>query len=251
MVVLDVEVERFCRSLPGVFTFACIMMRKADTRLRPQIDFVLLQPTLLPQFPAIFFRPCTACDRLSMANPEKETLETLDVGESCSNDQNNSSSSNTLLPNMEESALHWHEADTAHLQPTSLLITKAHRAWDRKALSPFARRMARRAITTKAGSANLRVLNPSRRILGAISGIPASPLKPVKKLCTESSFGVAPRVSQWESRDSPVRKIVTRAGAVGHEFVALEEEEDGVEDAEEDIIDRNCGRRWYDEGSRP
>nr|POE47101.1 hypothetical protein CFP56_00433 [Quercus suber] len=136
---------------------------------------------------------------------------------------------------MEEGALQWHEADTARLQPTNLLIAKPQRAWDRRALSSFARRKSLRANITKVSFAHHRVPIPSRGPIGATAGHMASPMKPVKKLCTESNFGVAPRVSRWEGRGSPMRKIVTRAGAAGQEFMALKEDVDDEEGVEQDV----------------
>lgn len=133
---------------------------------------------------------------------------------------------------VDDSTFHWVDADTAYLRPANLPIAKPHRAWDRKPLSPFARRQARRGM---AGSLATRTLNAAKHLRGIQKGNTSPPMKPVKKLCVESSFGVAPLVSQWESRDSPVRKIVTRAGAVGTELVALEETGDGEEQIEGNV----------------
>lgn len=134
----------------------------------------------------------------------------------------------------------WQNMDTAHLQPSNLPIAKVQRAWERKPLSPRNRQhlrvgkvwkrpvqsAARFAKDTGAGEDGRSTKRVKRR---SSSGV--GDMKAVKKLCTDSSFGMGARVAKWESRDSPERKIVTRSASTEDSLDALSDgdEQSGVE----------------------
>ncbi|TKA34052.1 hypothetical protein B0A50_00032 [Salinomyces thailandicus] len=144
----------------------------------------------------------------------------------------------------------WHEADGARLQPSNLPIARVQRAWDRRPLSPLARRAGRarsgkvwkravRATNTAAGdddnddgTGEFGRAGKRLKARGSVAG--ESPMKPVKKLCLDSDYGMGSRVSVWEGRGSPVkRRILTRSGLAeeraGEELIELSEEgEDGA-----------------------
>ncbi|KAK5119770.1 hypothetical protein LTR85_007346 [Meristemomyces frigidus] len=130
----------------------------------------------------------------------------------------------------------WQSTDTAHLQPANLPIARVQRAWERKPLSPLSRRKVRVGKVWKRSALTLGAPRDSaaddaegeqrglKRAKARNSMLLQSPLlKPVKKLCMDSDYGVGPRVSQWEGRGSPVRKIVTRS-AVAENLIALPDE---------------------------
>jgi len=146
-----------------------------------------------------------------------------------------------------ESAFHagWEASDTAHLQPSNLPIARVQRAWERKPLSPLSRRKVRvgkvwkrsalAPVSTRNAEDELGMGDEHRGLkrLKARTSV-QSPLKPVKKLCMDSKFGLGARVSQWEGRGSPVRKIVTRSALAG-ELVALPDaEEEDVDQAQDE-----------------
>ncbi|KAF2479214.1 hypothetical protein BDY17DRAFT_305180 [Neohortaea acidophila] len=115
----------------------------------------------------------------------------------------------------------WQATDAALLQPGNLHIAKVQRGWDRKPLSPFSRDRLRVGKvwkrTTPATSSNLSTHAASPPGVARASKCSRSrasltaPLKPVKKVCLDSDFGMLPQVLQWEAIESPVRKIVTRS----------------------------------------
>lgn len=134
----------------------------------------------------------------------------------------------------EEGALHidWKATDAAFLQPNTISIPRVQRAWERKPLSPFSRQRVRVGKVWKRPASSLR-----HPVSGATAeSTPAktrkarrtlqSPQKPVKKMCLDTNFGLSARVSQWESAESPARKIVTRSSAAVEEMVALSDEEE-------------------------
>ncbi|KAK4543018.1 hypothetical protein LTR36_006016 [Oleoguttula mirabilis] len=134
----------------------------------------------------------------------------------------------------------WQPTDTAHLQPANLPIARVQRAWERKPLSPLNRRKVRvgkvwkRAALTVGAPRDAAAMEGEgeEQQRGGKRGKPRSHvllqsplLKPVKKLCMDSDYGVGPRVSQWEGRGSPVRKIVTRSAVAGA-LIALPDDEE-------------------------
>ncbi|KAI7552906.1 hypothetical protein KC331_g1585 [Hortaea werneckii] len=139
----------------------------------------------------------------------------------------------------------WQQEDTAHLQPSNLPIARVQRAWERRPLSPLSRRklrvgkvwkrplqaqnhaVTRPTPTTEDGSGNDQRGTKRFKTRSNIN----SPLKPVKKLCMDSDYGLAPRVAVWDGRPagSPTRKIVTRSrfasGNTDEELLELDEDE--------------------------
>ncbi|KAK4897084.1 hypothetical protein LTR27_004977 [Elasticomyces elasticus] len=121
----------------------------------------------------------------------------------------------------------WAADDTTLLLPSKLPIARVQRAWERKPASPLARGRFR----VGGGKVWKRVLMPMPNSSGMRDGSAvfgtglASPRCPTKRLRVEEG---AARVSRWEARQSPVRKIVTRS-ALEDRLLALplEEEEEG------------------------
>ncbi|KAK5113826.1 hypothetical protein LTR62_003210 [Meristemomyces frigidus] len=124
----------------------------------------------------------------------------------------------------------WQETDTTHLAPNNLALSRVRRAWERKPLSPLSRQKLRvgkiwkraRPVAVPAfagGSAR-------DAVKVKVGAVQQSPMKPVKKMRVECEIGVGSRVSRWEGRGSPSRKIITRSAAGGM-LVALAEEEEG------------------------
>ncbi|GAB1731456.1 hypothetical protein NU195Hw_g1070t1 [Hortaea werneckii] len=146
----------------------------------------------------------------------------------------------------------WQQEDTAHLQPSNLPVARVQRAWERRPLSPLSRRKLRVGKVWKRPSQaqNNAVTRPTlaaeddsgsdqrgTKRFKARSSV-NSPLKPVKKLCLDSDYGLAPRVAVWDGRPagSPTRKIVTRSrfanGNANEELLELDEDEDDVSNAQ-------------------
>ncbi|RMY40500.1 hypothetical protein D0866_01236 [Hortaea werneckii] len=141
----------------------------------------------------------------------------------------------------------WQQEDTAHLQPSNLPIARVQRAWERRPLSPLSRRklrvgkvwkrplqaqnhaVTRPTPTTEDGSGDDQRGTKPFKTRSSIN----SPLKPVKKLCMDSDYGLAPRVAVWDGRPagSPTRKIVTRSrfasGNTDEGLLELDEDEFG------------------------
>ncbi|KAK4553088.1 hypothetical protein LTR86_009815 [Recurvomyces mirabilis] len=134
----------------------------------------------------------------------------------------------------------WQFSDTTHLAPTSLPLARVRRAWERKAISPLSRvgRNLADQVVGGGGEDDVLVGVNGKRGRGA-----GSPLKPVKKVKLDCDGGVGSglgsgwRVSRWEERASPVRRIVTRSSAGLTDIVALAEEgkEVGEEEEEGDV----------------
>ncbi|RMY11290.1 hypothetical protein D0868_03219 [Hortaea werneckii] len=148
----------------------------------------------------------------------------------------------------------WQQEDTAHLQPSNLPIARVQRAWERRPLSPLSRRKlrvgkvwkrplqaqnhaaTRPTPTTEDGSGNDQRGTKRFKTRSSIN----SPLKPVKKLCMDSDYGLAPRVAVWDGRPagSPTRKIVTRSrfasGNTDEELLELDEDEVGEGNAQDE-----------------
>ncbi|GAB1738700.1 hypothetical protein NU219Hw_g3496t1 [Hortaea werneckii] len=146
----------------------------------------------------------------------------------------------------------WQQEDTAHLQPSNLPITRVQRAWERRPLSPLSRRklrvgkvwkrpsqtqnqaVVRPALAAEDGSGNEQRGTKRSKTRSSVN----SPLKPVKKLCMDSDYGLAPRVAVWDGRPagSPTRKIVTRSrfanGDANEELLELDEDEIGEGNAQ-------------------
>ena len=136
----------------------------------------------------------------------------------------------------------WQGTDNTFLQPNNLAIPKIRRAWDRKPLTPFSRQRLRvgkvwkRAAALRAGM-NIYTTKDEdraakrRKPIGTSSS--PSRLKPVKKMCMDSNFGMGARVLQWEGGESPVRKIVTRSNhaTTDQPAVLLELDEEGKDEA--------------------
>ncbi|KAI7270800.1 hypothetical protein KC345_g7347 [Hortaea werneckii] len=140
----------------------------------------------------------------------------------------------------------WQQEDTVHLQPSNLPIARVQRAWERRPLSPLSRRklrvgkvwkrpsqaqnqaVTRPTPTTEYGSGDNERWTKRFKARSSVN----SPLKPVKKLCLDSDYGLAPRVAVWDGRPagSPTRKIVTRSrfanGNANEELLELDEDED-------------------------
>ncbi|RMY60497.1 hypothetical protein D0863_11576 [Hortaea werneckii] len=148
----------------------------------------------------------------------------------------------------------WQQEDTAHLQPSNLPIARVQRAWERRPLSPLSRRklrvgkvwkrplqaqnhaVTRPTPTTEDGSENDQRGTKRFKTCSSVN----SPLKPVKKLCMDSDYGLAPRVAVWDGRPagSPTRKIVTRSrfasGNTDEELLELDEDEAGEGNAQDE-----------------
>jgi len=132
----------------------------------------------------------------------------------------------------------WRATDAAHLHPSNLSIGRVPRAWERKPLSPLMRRKIRVGkVWKRAVAPNLKHAGPSTadvpremKQLKARSNF-ATPLKPVKKLRLDTDFGISARVSRWEERHSPARKIATSSTAPD---ILLELPEDEQETDHED-----------------
>ncbi|KAI7318413.1 hypothetical protein KC315_g10054 [Hortaea werneckii] len=148
----------------------------------------------------------------------------------------------------------WQQEDTAHLQPSNLPIARVQRAWERRPLSPLSRRklrvgkvwkrplqaqnhaVTRPTPTTEDGSENDQRGTKRFKTRSSLN----SPLKPVKKLCMDSDYGLAPRVAVWDGRPagSPTRKIVTRSrfasGNTDEELLELDEDEAGEGNAQDE-----------------
>ncbi|KAK5706266.1 hypothetical protein LTR97_001253 [Elasticomyces elasticus] len=132
----------------------------------------------------------------------------------------------------------WAADDTTLLLPSNLPIARVQRAWERKPASPLARGRFR----VGGGKVWKRVLMPSSGTrdgsaqTAAVFGTGlASPQCPTKRLRVDAD---AARVSKWEARQSPVRKIVTRS-ALDDRLLELpleEEEGDGSVEDEDDVI---------------
>ena len=146
------------------------------------------------------------------------------------------------------SSFKWQASDTALLLPNQLGISKIQRAWDRKPTTPFARSGTRvgklwkrpQTMTTRSAAASdsdeFELTRGTKRRKAQRSS-PGGERKPLKKLCMDSAFGLAPRVLAWEGADSPTRKIVTRRSAANEELIALpeEDESDEVEERQADV----------------
>ncbi|KAI7503690.1 hypothetical protein KC367_g1532 [Hortaea werneckii] len=152
----------------------------------------------------------------------------------------------------------WQQEDTAHLQPSNLPIARVQRAWERRPLSPLSKRKLRVGKVWKRPSQaqNYAVTRPTPTTeddsgndqRGTKRFKPRSsvnsPLKPVKKLCLDSDYGLAPRVAVWDGRPagSPTRKIVTRSrfanGNANEELLELDEEEDDGSYAQDEAESR-------------
>ncbi|KAK5682657.1 hypothetical protein LTS10_005786 [Elasticomyces elasticus] len=134
----------------------------------------------------------------------------------------------------------WAADDTTLLLPSNLPIARVQRAWERKPASPLARGRFR----VGGGKVWKRVLMPnssgmrdgSAQAAGfGVGGGLASPQCPTKRLRVEAG---AARVSKWEARQSPVRKIVTRSALDGRLLelpLSLEREGDGLVEDEGDV----------------
>ena len=128
----------------------------------------------------------------------------------------------------------WDSADTLHLAPSNLPLSRVRRAWERRPASPFTRRM---------GKVWKRAAAPAVRRGQEIGLGAGSPAKVVKRVCTETGYGVSARVAKWEARGSPERRIVTRRMAArdegwSGELVELAEEE-VVEGGEVEVVDES------------
>ncbi|KAI6874455.1 hypothetical protein KC323_g722 [Hortaea werneckii] len=147
---------------------------------------------------------------------------------------------------------HWQQEDTAHLQPSNLPIARVQRAWERRPLSPLSRRklrvgkvwkrpsqaqnnaVTRPTLAAEDGSGNDQRETKRFKARSSVN----SPLKPVKKLCLDSDYGLAPRVAVWDGRPagSPTRKIVTRSrfanGNANEDLLELDEDEDDASNAQ-------------------
>ncbi|KAI7371243.1 hypothetical protein KC354_g712 [Hortaea werneckii] len=152
----------------------------------------------------------------------------------------------------------WQQEDTAHLQPSNLPIARVQRAWERRPLSPLSKRKLRVGKVWKRPSQaqNYAVTRPTptteddsgNNQRGTKRFKPRSsvnsPLKPVKKLCLDSDYGLAPRVAVWDGRPagSPTRKIVTRSrfanGNANEDLLELDEEEDNGSYAQDEAESR-------------
>ncbi|OTA32974.1 hypothetical protein BTJ68_07170 [Hortaea werneckii EXF-2000] len=106
----------------------------------------------------------------------------------------------------------WQQEDTAHLQPSNLPIARVQRAWERRPLSPLSRRklrvgkvwkrpsqaqnnaVTRPTLAAEDGSGNDQRGTKRFKARSSVN----SPLKPVKKLCLDSDYGLAPRVAGEE-----------------------------------------------------
>lgn len=129
----------------------------------------------------------------------------------------------------------WKTTDAAFLHPSNLSIGRVQRAWERRPLSPLTRRKIRvgkiwkRAVIpniAQSGPITTDVLRDKKR-LKAYSHV-ATPVKPVKKLRLDSACGVNARVSQWEERHTPARKIATRSTATDLLLSLSEDHHEGV-----------------------
>ncbi|KAK3619102.1 hypothetical protein LTR56_015096 [Elasticomyces elasticus] len=122
----------------------------------------------------------------------------------------------------------WATEDTTLLLPSNLPIARVQRAWERKPASPLARGRFR----VGGGKVWKRVLMPAQTVGGSVLGMGglASPQCPTKRLRVEEG---AARVSRWEARQSPVRKIVTRS-ALDDRLLELPLEEEEGEGSVED-----------------
>ncbi|KAI6818795.1 hypothetical protein KC332_g10012 [Hortaea werneckii] len=157
----------------------------------------------------------------------------------------------------------WQQEDTAHLQPSNLPIARVQRAWERRPLSPLSRRklrvgkvwkrpsqaqnnaVTRPTLAAEDGSGNDQRGTKRFKARSSVN----SPLKPVKKLCLDSDYGLAPRVAVWDGRPagSPTRKIVTRSrfanGTANEELLELDGDEadgsnaQGEEDSKIEFFD--------------
>ena len=136
----------------------------------------------------------------------------------------------------------WHDSDTSFLAPNQLGISRVQRAWDRKPKTAFSHagqrvgKVWKRAQSTTRANAMGEERHTKRR-KGRCSSSPAASegeRKPVKKMCLDSGFGLAPRVLAWEGHESPTRKIRTRTSAAAEELDALPDDEEGEETESED-----------------
>ena len=164
-------------------------------------------------------------------------------------DNSNTGARDVAAPQMEgaSSSFNWQPSDTALLRPNQLGISKVQRAWDRKPTTPFSRSgtrigkvwkrpqtmMTRSTAASDAGELE-KIRGAKRR--KARRSSPGGERKPVKKMCLDSGFGLAPRVLAWDGAESPTRKIVTRASTANEELIALPEEEKS-EDVEKEQAD--------------
>ena len=133
-------------------------------------------------------------------------------------------------------AFNWEVSDTALLLPNHLGISKVQRAWDRKPKVAFSRpgsrvgKVWKRGQNVSAQHAMADLTNGAdpqvtkRRKARRTS--PGGERKPLKKMCLDSGFGLAPRVLAWDGAESPTRKIVTRTSAANTELIALSEEDE-------------------------
>ncbi|KAK0278547.1 hypothetical protein LTR35_009286 [Friedmanniomyces endolithicus] len=145
----------------------------------------------------------------------------------------------------------WQPADTMLLHPGNLPLARVQRAWERKPSSPLSRRKVRVGKMWKRvlmpGASKLRMSSAGDAVgsggegLGRSRTNSPSPLRAVKKLRVGAgdgeagcSAGAAQVVSRGETRESPVRKIVTRS-AVGCGMVALPDVEQKEEVASGDV----------------
>ena len=152
---------------------------------------------------------------------------------------NNTHHEQQVQPQYAESApFNWQASDTAHLLPTN--IPKVQRAWERRPLPPFSKQKARVGKVWKRAPTSVRVAAGSEPMEGRVAKRRRSrnssdlALKPVKKMCLDSHFGIGARVLAWEGAESPARKIVTRSNAAEEDIVALTNEEGEPEAVEEE-----------------
>ncbi|KAF2770488.1 hypothetical protein EJ03DRAFT_63715 [Teratosphaeria nubilosa] len=131
--------------------------------------------------------------------------------------------------------------EAVDLRPSNLPIARVQRAWERKPASPLARNRfhvgklwKRSAAPTALASTSQATTDAPEQLRRSRLRLTAqSPMRAVKKLRVDSGYGLGAQASRWDARptESPVRKIVTRAGAAESdnvELLELEEEDDGV-----------------------
>ena len=150
--------------------------------------------------------------------------------------------STNIAPPVDEAALQptWQACDITHLAPTKLPVAKAVRAWERRPTSPFFKSKGRstklwkRVSTSQRYAPNAPLEGRSKKRIKRLSS-PDAKSKPVKKRCVDSGYGIGATVLQWDERQSPTRKIVTRSGAsAAQNFQALSDQKGlSLGDAEE------------------
>jgi hypothetical protein len=174
--------------------------------------------------------------------------ETMERGEALLDDmstqQHQQPASHTPQPQWQPAAAAA-AAAALHLQPGHLPIARVQRAWERQPRSPLTRTKIRVGKVWKRPAAIAPQLPPLQGAFARGDGTPgrrrfeteaaASPMRAVKKVCLDfGGVGMGARVSRWEGRGkgSPLRKIVTRAGAAAakEELVELSGEEESTEE---------------------